>query len=175
LKVNDFESDSINGIILDDFRDSVLLRNVEQDIRNNIQFQCAVAQSKRFVKKWFNFLKTRILSPYVVVSSSDLNEDMMMNDKTSVVNGHTILDNIVVEGDVKVCGNCTVGGVDVSYWGANAVRLIGNFIVSAPVNFEDITFESSLKLEGKLDGVQFYRDLLMTLNDLMTLKKSKEM
>ena len=125
-------------------------------------------------KKWLNFLKTWILSPDVVVSGSvnglDLNEDMMMKDKTNVVTGHKILDKIVVEGDVKVCENCTIGGVDVSYWGANAVRRTGNFTVSAPVNFEDITFENPLKLEGKLDGVQFDRDHLMTLNDTQEIQ-----
>ena len=94
----------------------------------------------------------------------------MMKDKTNVVTGHKILDKIVVEGDMKVCENCTIGGVDVSYWGANAVRRTGNFTVSAPVNFEDITFENPLKLEGKLDGVQFDRDHLMTLNDTQEIQ-----
>ena len=45
-------------------------------------------------KKWLNFLKTWILSPDVVsgsVNGLDLNEDMMMKDKTNVVTGHKIL------------------------------------------------------------------------------------
>ena len=47
LKVGDFEGESINGITLNDLRDSVLLRNVEQNIHNNIQFQDVVAQSNK--------------------------------------------------------------------------------------------------------------------------------
>ena len=74
----------------------------------------------------------------------------MMKDKTNVVTGHKILDKNVVEGDVKVCENCTIGGVDVSYWGANAVRRTGNFTVSAPVNFVDNNIRKSFEAGRKI-------------------------
>ena len=116
----------INNINLKEFRDSVLLDDVDQSISNHMIFDSLDVSEV-------------ILEKGALVGGLDLNESTLTLHGDNYVSGEKTFENLII-GDLRLGEGTTLAGVNLQEWNEYAVRAYGGANISGPVQFEKATF-----------------------------------